>query len=147
MNNWKIRRALENDAADLTDCFEAAYDRYKSQIPNLPDVTTGLVDDIRNRTVWVAVAQGRTVGGLVLIIDSDRAMLANVAVADSARGIGLGRALIDVAARECQTRGVKTLSLTTHAAMAENIALYEHLGWDVSDRSGNKVHMEKRISS
>jgi N-acetylglutamate synthase-like GNAT family acetyltransferase len=146
MPNWIIRRATALDAPELATCIEAAYSRYRSQISDLPDVTAGLEDDINDHTVWVAVDRGAVVGGLVLIMGGDQAKLANVAVDDKTRGTGLGRALIEVAQRECRHAGIKSLSLTTHAAMTNNIALYSHLGWVITDQTGNKVQMMKPIS-
>jgi GNAT superfamily N-acetyltransferase len=58
----------------------------------------------------------------------------------------VGRALIGEAEEACRTLGLDELRLTTHVGLPENVGLYEHLGWSVTDRSGSKVRMAKRLT-
>ena len=37
------------------------------------------------------------------------------------------------------------MRLNTHAAMPDNVALYQHLGWETSGQHGNTVAMRKAI--
>ncbi|MGI9424522.1 MAG: GNAT family N-acetyltransferase [Hyphomicrobiaceae bacterium] len=145
MAKWTIRRADPADAAALTACIDAAYAKYAGRVTDLPDVSEGIANDIRDHMVWVALAGDRIVGGLVLVIKEDQAVLANVAVDPIASGSGLGRALIDRAETETRQSGLNVLKLTTHAAIPENIGLYKHFGWRETGRKGNKVFMEKNL--
>ncbi len=145
MNSWILRRACHDDAAALVDCINRAYSVYGSRIPDLPAVSDGIDDDIANNVVWVAVRDDQVIGGLVLIEQDDHVILANVAVDPSATGQGLGRELLDLADSETLNRCKRSIRLSTHVAMPENVRLYEHLGWYEIGRLGNKVHMEKRL--
>ena len=145
MAKWTIRKAEPADAATLAACIDAAYAKYAGRITDLPDVSDGIANDICDHKVWVALAEDRIVGGLVLVIKEDQAVLANVAVDPIASGTGLGRALIDRAETETRQSGLNFLRLTTHAAIPENIGLYQHRGWRETGRKGNKVFLEKNL--
>ncbi len=67
MVNWIIRRAQIEDATQFAACIDAAYESYRSQLPDLPDVSAGVVEDIRHNLVWVAEIGKEIVGGLILI--------------------------------------------------------------------------------
>jgi GNAT superfamily N-acetyltransferase len=147
MTNPVIRRAVAADAPKLVDCIDRAYATYAARIDDLPAVSDGVDEDIIANAVWVAERGDSLVGGLILVLKPTYAILANVVVAPSERGTGLGHALILRAEQECRERGVATLKLSTHVKMPENVTLYEHLGWTETARAGNKVHMEKTLTA
>ncbi|MEQ8652660.1 MAG: GNAT family N-acetyltransferase [Kiloniellales bacterium] len=142
-----IRPAQPSDAAALSACMRRAYARYAERLSDLPDVAGGLAEEIEQHCVWVAEQDGSLLGGLVLVLEEERARLANLAVDPAASGQGLGRRLIETAEMACRARGLTHLHLTTHRAMPENQDLYRHLGWEESGRSGNKVFMTKQLMS
>lgn len=143
MANWTIRRAEEKDAAALADCIDAACSIYETKIIDLPAVSDGIAEEIKNNLVWVAVQHDQIVGGIVLIPKADHVEITNVAVAPGATGTGLGRVLMDLAETETRRLGLGTLRLTTYLGIPENVRLYEYLGWHETERSGSKVKMAK----
>lgn len=145
MTTWTLRRATAADAVSLAACIDAAYSVYADKGIKLPAVSHGVAEDIQNNIVWVAVLARQIVGGLVLIIEEDHAVLANVAVEPSAAGLGLGRALLERAEQEVGKLGLGQLRLTTHSDIPENVRLYEYLGWHETGRRGSKVFMEKAL--
>jgi GNAT superfamily N-acetyltransferase len=149
MTDWTIRRAQTGDADALARCIDAAYADYKARIPSLPDVSGGIGKDIADHNVWVAVADSRIVGGVVLLVvhgtDQSTATLANVAVDPGMGGNGLGRALIATAESQARLAGATELRLTTHVAIPQNVELYKRLGWHETDRTGNKIRMTKAL--
>ncbi|MDF1855378.1 GNAT family N-acetyltransferase [Pseudooceanicola sp.] len=145
MTAFALRRATPADAAPLSACFERAYAAYVARIPDLPEVATGLAEDIAAHIVWVAESPGGVVGGLVLVLEPDRAHLANVAVDPGCRGLGLGAALIAQAEALARAAGRPVIGLATHAEMPENLRLYRHLGWCETGRDGARVFMEKPL--
>ncbi len=147
MMNWAIRRAEPCDSPALAACIDAAYSVYAERGIDLPAVSEGIAEDIRDNVVWVACRDGRIIGGLVLIIGDERAVLANVAVDPAATGSGVGRALMDQAEQEARKLGLKKMRLSTHVDIPENVQLYEHLGWHEIGRTGVKVFMEKPLDN
>lgn len=145
MHTARIRRANPDDATALTACFNAAYANLAARIPDLPDVAAGLSDDIAQHCVLVADLDGRVLGGLVLMLAGEHAKLANVAVHPDARGSGIGGLLMDAAVVTARQQGLSEMRLTTHVAIPENVALYQHLGWQETGREASRVFMTKNI--
>ena len=140
-----ITRATPADAPGLTACINAAYANYRTQGIDLPDVAGGIAEDIAQNHVWVARDQHIITGGLILSIDAPQAYLMNVAVHPDHGGHGIGRALMDTALTAARTAGCDTIRLTTHAAMPGNVALYQHLGWQITEQDDRKVIMERAL--
>lgn len=140
-----ITPATPDDAPGLTACINAAYAAYRAQGIDLPDVAAGVAEDIAQNHVWVARDQHIITGGLILSIDATQAYLRNVAVHPDHGGKGIGRALIDTALTAAHTAGCTTIRLTTHAAMPGNVALYQHLGWHITEQDDRKVIMDRAL--
>ena len=139
-----IRQATQSDTEALVRVIGRAYEIYKIELPDLPDVSSGVEDEIADGNVWVAESGG-VVGGVFLTFNKSDAVLTNIAVDPIRSGEGIGKALIAHAEAECKKRGILTLKLATHVKMPENIALYSHLGWKETGREGNKVFMCKQL--
>ena len=140
-----IRRAGPADADGLGACLEAAYASFAARIDDLPAMAEGCAEEIAEHLVWVAEAEGRILGGLVLIPREGFMLLANVAVHPDGRGTGLGRRLLELAEREAMTRGYREMRLNTHAAMEETVALYARNGWSETGRKGTTISMRKTL--
>ncbi len=145
MTDWTVRRASLHDAAAVRDCLGAAYAEAAGRLPDLPSMTDGVEEDIACQEVWVAERK-RQVIGVVILAPTDAFMhLTNVAVRPQARGLGLGRHLLELAQSEARRHGLGQLRLATHAGMTEAVALYRRTGWEETERNGNKILMEKAI--
>ena len=144
-NQALIRPARAADARPLAACIDAAYDRYRAAIPDLPPVSLGIETEIATSSVWVAEVDGQIVAGLVMVLGETYVKLANVAVHPDFGGRGLGRNLITLCETEARRRGVAEVRLNTHVEMAENIAFYTRLGWQEVERRGNTVMMVKTV--
>ncbi len=140
-----IRRANLQDVNALKQCIDRAYAPVKARLNGLPDVSAGLESEITDNVVYVAETGENIIGCAVLTVDGKTAQLVNIAVDPDYAGRGAGRKLIDVIEAHARDRGAIEIRLTTHIAMPENVALYAHLGWSETGRSGNKVRMSKPI--
>lgn len=146
MADIHIRRATPEDVVALSVAIDAAYAPFRASLPNLPDVSQGVAEDIDENLVWVAVMDGAIRGGLILILGGDHALLANVAVAPKAGGRGIGHRLIAEAEAAARALGLPEIRLRTHARMPRNLALYTRLGWRETGRDGDSVSMAKPLS-
>ncbi len=145
MSKSLIRLANPSDAGGLAACIDAAYARYGEHIADLPAVSAGIGEDIADNQVWVMQEAGSVVAGLVLVAQPDHLKLANLAVHPAHGGKGIGRQLIALAEQEAVRQGYREMRLVTHVSMPENVALYSHLGWEETARTGNSVLMRKRL--
>lgn len=144
---WHIRRATTDDATGMALCLDAAYADHAARIPDLPDMASGCAAEIADNQVWIASQKDAVVGVLVLNPATHFMKLANVAVHPTLRGRGLGKDLMTLAETEAKRQGFARMQLNTHAAMPDNIELYQRLGWERSDQKGTVVTMEKPLSS
>lgn len=138
-----IRRAVLQDADAIKRCIDRAYAPVKQRLADLPDVSAGVEEDIAARVVYVAVIGTALAGCAVLGIDGRQAHLMNIAVDPDFKGRGIGGHLIRAVEDHAQAAGSQELLLATHIGMPENVALYTHLGWSETGRTGNKVLMRK----
>lgn len=144
-NHPAIRKAVLQDAEALKLCIDRAYAPVKQRLKDLPDVSGGLEAEITDNHVFVAEANGKTVACLVLSLSGNTVHLANVAVDPDAKGMGLGRHMMDFAEDFARRQGATEICLATHFKMPENVALYKHLGWHETSRAGSKVLMKKEL--
>ncbi|MGY6569228.1 MAG: GNAT family N-acetyltransferase [Salinarimonas sp.] len=143
-----IRIATITDTPAIEALVQEAYMPYVARIGHKPGP---MLDDYHDH-----VSHGRAhvtedalgiAGLLVLVPGPDALLLDNIAVAPRAQGRGLGRALIAYAERTAREQGHNIITLYTNAAMIENIALYQRLGYTETHRATEKgfarVYMRK----
>ena len=140
-----IRRATLADVPGLRAAIEAAYGPFQDAGLDLPPVSDGLDDDVRDNFVWVAETNLRILGGVVLVLRDDQAHLANLAVHPDAAGQGIGRALINTATTAARDKGFTTIALATHADMTATRAFYARLGWTETGSEGTKAYMSLNL--
>ena len=140
-----VRTASPQDAPALIQCIDRAYAQHKADLPDLPDVSGGILQDITDHHVVVAEVNGELVAGAILMINETTALLANIGVDPTHGGKGIARRLIAQIEQTAKTSGCTELRLSTHEKMPDNIALYEHLGWSIKEQSGSKIHMTKPL--
>lgn len=100
--------------------------------------------------VWVAVVQGRIIGGLVLIPKEDHILLANIAVHPDHQGKGVGRALLELADAEALDQNYHELRLHTSKTMTDSLNLYKRGGWieiQNGEQREHKISMRKLLQS
>ena len=138
-----VRRAIPEDADALAACITMAYARYSDL--TLPDVAGDVDQEIADHLVWVFESEGHIVGGVIVNRAGTKAHLRNIAVHPEYGGRGVGASLIKTAIDSLHGQGIRTVELTTHIGMPENVVLYRHLGWTETGREGNKVFMSRVI--
>ncbi|MFD1160566.1 GNAT family N-acetyltransferase [Roseovarius aestuarii] len=144
---YTLRRAVTADAGALASCIKAAYSGYVAAGIDLPPVSEGVKDDIDNNIVWVAVDGDKVLGCAIVSVTGEVAHLMNVAVAPDQSGRGIGKALIVAIIFSARDAGHAIIELTTHQDMPHNVALYQHLGWEVTGQDGNKILMARQIDA
>lgn len=118
------RACLAAYAAELDDRFPDGFDPAAS----LPASD----EDLRPPAgvLLVASLAGRPVGCAALKLHGDEpAEVKRMWVAGDARGLGIGRRLLEAVEAEASARGVRVLRLETNASLTEAIALYRSAGY------------------
>jgi len=127
----------------LAGLIDAAYQPYRDRGIALPDVSGGLAEAIAAGQVWV-IGEA-PLGVLMMTTTPPDAHLMNIAVSAAAKGQGVGGRLIRFALDNARAVGCSRMALATHKDIPENVALYEHLGWQVTVREGMKVLMSREL--
>lgn len=82
--------------------------------------------------IWIAERDGRLVGCTAIVLrDENRGQLRWVLVDQSARGLGLGKRLVNNALQFCRENGCKEVFLETTDGLPESQALYDALGFEI----------------
>ncbi len=146
----QVRPADPADISAIGDLVQHAYSSYIERIGRRP----GPMDDdyaerVRLGRAFVAEDAGEVVGLIVLIPRTDHLLVENVAVDPKRQGEGVGGMLLSFAETSARKAGLSTLRLYTHAKMTENLALYDHLGYEEVERRSEhgfeRVFLSKRI--
>ncbi len=143
--NSRIRKAVLADADAVVECIDAAYARYADHISDLPPVSEGCADEIKQDKVWLAIKDGDIAGALFLVPQDGFMKLANLAVHPKHGGKGLGTELIAFSEREAIRQNYSEMRLNTHRLMPENVALYQKLGWVEYARNANTISLKKDL--
>lgn len=125
-----IRPARAEDAGAVARITRDAYGRYVDRIGREPAPMTANHEAlIAAGEVWVAEADGRIAGVLLVRPQGAALLLDSVAVAPEAQGRGIGRALIAHAESLAREQGLDAVELYTNVHMTENLAMYPRLGY------------------
>lgn len=144
------RKARPNDLPSVQRIVEEAYSPYVSRLGREPGP---MLDNYAGR---IAAGQVEVVDGpggldaiLVLVPEKGFLLLDNVAVANAARGQGIGGALIDHAEARARALGLPMVRLYTHELMVENQAIYRKRGYVETHRAEKdglkRVFMAKAV--
>lgn len=151
VSSTSTRRATAADAPLVAACVHAAYAHYVERIGQRPaPMQDDYVRVIAERQVFVAEVRGAIAGVLVVAVAEKDFLLENVAVAPPYQGIGVGRALLELAESMARAQGHDTICLYTHERMTENHSLYAKIGYvEYEHRTEDgfaRVFMRKRLS-
>ena len=138
-NTPHIRGATAHDAARMRAIARAAYAKY---VPRIGREPSPMVADYEaavaaNRAVVIEAA-GNIRGYMTAWPEHDAYFIENIGVDPQFQGGGLGRCLIDHAVSQADRLGLPALRLYTNALMAENLAMYAHIGFVETHRSVEK---------
>jgi GNAT superfamily N-acetyltransferase len=137
-----VSPALPGELAWLSELTVAAY----RAVAPVPDGYAAELADVRGRAadpgavVLAARIDGRVVGGATVVLDPGSPLaellepgtagLRMLAVDPAAQGAGVGRALVEATLELARRRGLRRLSLHTHAVFERARALYESMGFE-----------------
>ena len=145
-----VRRATAADVPAMERIVREAYGPYVERIGRPPGPMLDDYAELVARGLASVFADDQGVCGLVvLILGREGALLDNVAVADRARGRGVGRLLVGHAEAAARKAGHEAIRLYTHERMSENRALYPRLGYvethRVTEHGFERVYFAKRL--
>jgi ribosomal protein S18 acetylase RimI-like enzyme len=150
MSAATVRPATPDDEAHLAALDQLTWSWRSSPAPAPPPGTPFFGERTQPEDVLVAAAGGAVVGyvriGAPTSVASNRHVVAitGLAVDPRRRGEGIGRALVDAAAREAAARGARRLTLRVLGPNTTARALYEGAGFVVEGVLREEFHLDGR---
>jgi N-acetylglutamate synthase-like GNAT family acetyltransferase len=143
-----IRPATAADVPAVRELVGAAYRRYVPRMGREPaPMTADYAAIVAAGRAWVAEADGRLAGLVVLV--PDHLLLENVAVDPAQQGRGVGSVLLAFADEHARALGLPEVRLYTNEMMTENLAYYPRRGYVETHRTEehgfNRVFFTKRL--
>ena len=140
----KIRKLI-----DSLDVYMLAL--YPSESTHRVDTT---ILASRNARFFCALCDGMLVGCGGILIEHDYAEVKRIFVSPKARGLGVGRKLMERLEVESRRLGFKLLRLETGIYQPEALALFKAMGFiprlsfgDYPNNDPNSIFMEKQVTS
>ena len=140
----KIRKLIES-----LDVYMLAL--YPSESTHRVDTT---ILASRNARFFCALCDGMLVGCGGILIEHDYAEVKRIFVSPKARGLGVGRKLMERLEVESRRLGFKLLRLETGIYQPEALALFKAMGFiprlsfgDYPNNDPNSIFMEKQVTS
>jgi GNAT superfamily N-acetyltransferase len=119
--------ALHGKCYDELPGFGLAFEAFVART-----IAEYVLDNGESGRIWLAERGGQLVGCTAIVLRDDRrGQLRWVLVAPEARGLGLGRQLVDKALAFCRDHECTEVFLETTDGLPESQALYESLGFAV----------------
>ncbi|WP_069161182.1 GNAT family N-acetyltransferase [Nocardia altamirensis] len=122
---------------ETVEAFERLLPQLSQSAKRLDRAALAQLVAAESTTVLVAHSAGKLVGTLSLVMfpipSGLRARVEDVVVDDSARGQGIGAALIEEAKSRATAAGARTLDLTSRASRTAANRLYERLEFQPRD--------------
>lgn len=146
---FRIRRALTDDAERILTCLRLAFEPYRHEY-----TPAGFADTILNgetvsarlRTMSLLVAEddaGKVVGTIgCRVATADQSHIRGMAVLPDWQGRGVAAELLRAAEDKLQQLGCKRIRLNTTAPLKRAIKFYERHGYRASGKVGNFFGME-----
>jgi ribosomal protein S18 acetylase RimI-like enzyme len=148
----QMRQAVAEDAAAIRTLTRAAYAKWVPVIGREPMPMVADYDAaVAAHRFDLLYVDGVLAALIETIAKDDHLLIENVAVAPAFQKRGLGRKLMAHAETVAAAMGYGMLRLYTNKSFAENVTLYQRLGYAVDReeafRGGFTVHMSKRIGT
>ncbi|HTW66890.1 MAG TPA: GNAT family N-acetyltransferase [Bryobacteraceae bacterium] len=152
-----LRPATRGDASGISALFQEAFREFRAHYTPAAFAATvqsesGVLARLGEGPVWVAERGHTLIGTVGALCEPDSVVVRGVAVHPSARGLGVGRRLLECTelfAREC---AADRLSLYTTGFLTQAIRLYQVAGFEFTGRTINPhgvelLHMVKDLGA
>ena len=127
--------ALHGKCYDVVPGFGIAFEAFVART-----MAEYILDTGANGRIWMAERDGELVGCTAIILRNDQqGQLRWVLVDQAARGIGLGKELVNRAVDYCRDNDCESIFLETTDGLPESQTLYESLGFRIESDTSEEL--------
>jgi ribosomal protein S18 acetylase RimI-like enzyme len=133
---WPAKAEDIENVAALIAAFRSWWGKDEPTLEKIRETTAVLIDDPNTEFLLAAPGGGAPPAGVCQLryrlsvwTGADDCWLEDLYVDDSARGNGLGRALVNAALERARARGCRRMELDVNESNTDAIAFYERLGF------------------
>jgi GNAT superfamily N-acetyltransferase len=129
MSRVQIRIAVESDAGPIALVLSEAFAEYRSQYTQMAfDATCPSIEVVLKRMsegpVWVAELDGGVAGTVAAVSKGDRLYIRGMAILPAARGLAIGRLLLETVQQHALDHGRQRMTLSTTPFLSRAIRVY-----------------------
>jgi GNAT superfamily N-acetyltransferase len=137
-----VRKAGAADATAVSELLRCAFTEFETLYTPEAFVATVLPDSriiarLEEGPLWVAEKLPSLIGTVGAIRASDSVLVRGMAVHPSARGLGVGKFLLDQVERFAREEGVRLMTLYTTPFLDRAIHLYQAAGFTYTGEKAN----------
>jgi GNAT superfamily N-acetyltransferase len=137
-----VRKATAADASPISALFKRAFAEFEALYTPTAFVATVLPDAgvlirLQEGPVWVVEKRHFLIGTVGAICMADSVLVRGMAVDPAARGLGIGKSLLDQVESFARQEGVGLLALYTTAFLNGAIHLYQGAGFSLTGENVN----------
>lgn len=147
---FTVQPTTANDAGAIRALTREAYAKWIPVIGREPMPMNANYDEaVRKHRIDLLYIDGKLAALIEMIAEDGDLLIENIAVSPAFQNKGLGRKLLAHAEQVAALRGNSVIRLYTNKSFAENVQLYQKVGYSVDREEefmgGVTVHMSKSI--
>jgi GNAT superfamily N-acetyltransferase len=139
----EVRRARLADRAAVVRVLQRAFADYDGVLQPPPGALGETEASVRAHLelgpIALAFIEGAPVGAMFIERKGDALFLSRVSVVPEKRGSGITARMVALAEDEARREGVHALTLRVREVLAQNLALFERLGFRETGRHGHEA--------
>ncbi len=141
-----VRPAAVADRAAVVKVLQRAFADYDGRLQPPPgalgETEASVRAHLKHGSSALAFIAGEPVGAMFIERKGDALFLSRVSVVPEKRGSGITARMAALAEEEARRQGVATLTLRVREVLAQNLALFERLGFRETGRHGHEAKPE-----
>ena len=153
MRVWTASSRDVEAVASLIAAFRSWWGKDEPTLEQIRETTSVLIDDPNTEFLLAAPGDGAPAAGVCQLryrlsvwTGADDCWLEDLYVDESARGTGLGRALVNVAIEHARERGCRRMELDVNEQNTAAIAFYESLGFTTEPKPpGRTLFVSRKL--
>jgi ribosomal protein S18 acetylase RimI-like enzyme len=150
---WRASSRDVKAVASLIAAFRSWWGKDEPTLEQIRETTSILIDDPNTEFLLAAPGDGAPAAGVCQLryrlsvwTGADDCWLEDLYVDESARGTGLGRALVEAAVERAAARGCRRMELDVNEQNTAAIAFYESLGFTTEPKPpGRTLFVSRKL--